>query len=104
MADDPETVDIELEDGTIVTAPRAIAHLVRGVDADDDLVVPLGTPDQPIYDEDGAEALIALTPCHAATGKGSDVSTGVVCRRCYEEVHWKYGSHATVAVATASHR
>lgn len=32
-----------------------------------------------------------LTPCHQASGKGSEVPTGVVCRSCYEEVDPLYG-------------
>ncbi len=35
--------------------------------------------------------IYALTPCCAATGKGSDVESGVVCRKCYREVDAVYG-------------
>ncbi len=32
-----------------------------------------------------------LTHCCLASGKGAEVSTGVVCRSCYEEVDSIYG-------------
>nr|WP_172692649.1 hypothetical protein [Mycolicibacterium sp. CBMA 213] len=42
------------------------------------------------YDhKDGGIQLYPLTPCCAATGKGSD--SGIVCRRCYRDVGHEYG-------------
>lgn len=96
--DPTSTVELMLEDGRRVHAHRMIADRVRGIDADGDLVLPLGEPGSPIRHEDGAEWLIALTPCCHASGKGAASRTGVVCRACYREVDGKYGDPSTVAV------
>ena len=40
---------------------------------------------------DDTGAAYFLTPCCHASGKGADVSTGVVCRKCYDEVSWCFG-------------
>lgn len=87
-----------LVDGRRVHARRRIADRVRGIDADGDLVVPLGEPGSPIRHEDGTEYLMPLTPCCHASGKGAESRTGVVCRACYREVDGKYGGPSTVAV------
>lgn len=97
--DPADVVDITLTDGRHLQVHTVIADRVRGIDADGDLLIPLG---EGIRLDDGAEYLVPLTPCCQASGKGStNSSTGVLCRNCYEEVDIKYGSHSTVAVARA---
>ncbi|MET9263672.1 hypothetical protein [Amycolatopsis sp. NPDC004079] len=96
-----DTVGIALADGRQVQAPAAFADRVVGVDADDDLLIPLGEPGRPIYRADGSEYLVPLTPCCYATGKGSIGCEGPVCRGCYYEVDDKYGMHGTLSVARA---
>ncbi|UUV32160.1 hypothetical protein NQK81_01545 [Amycolatopsis roodepoortensis] len=92
-------VAIELADGSHRNVHVVIADRVVGVDADDDLLIPLGEPGRPILHDDGTEKLIPLTPCCNASGKGSESRTGVVCRRCYREVDAKYGGSSSIAVA-----
>lgn len=101
-----DTVLLPLANGRSVRVRPALADRVVGVDADNDVVVPLGEPDKPIYMNDGlTEFLVALTPCCQADGKGSANSpTGTCCRTCYDEVHYKYGTPATVAVPVADDR
>lgn len=54
-------------------------------DADGDLLVP-------IIDGKPELGYMALTPCCNASGKGVDYSaSGVACRKCHEDVDWKYG-------------
>jgi len=101
MPNEPALVEITLEDGSCIQVRAVIADRVRGIDADGDPVVPLGTPEAPICRDDGAEYLYPLTPCCQASGKGSESSTGVVCRACYREVHIKYGGFSEVAVNVA---
>ena len=102
MANEPALVEITLRDGRRIRVRELIADQVRGVDADGDLVVGLGTPDSPIRHSDGTDYLVPLTPCCAAHGKGSaDSSTGVVCRACYREVDVKYGGPSAVTVNVA---
>lgn len=38
-----------------------------------------------------------LTDCCAASGKGSECESGVVCRNCYEEVGSDWGSYFSLA-------
>lgn len=99
--DPADVVDIALADGRHVQVHSLIADRVRGVDADGDLLVPLGEPDHSIRHDDGAEYLIPLTSCCHASGKGAESSTGVVCRACYRGVDPKYGGPSTLAVARA---
>jgi hypothetical protein len=60
-----DVVDIALVDGRRRQVHTRIAERIRGVDADGDLLIPLGDPDRPIYHDDGAEYLIPspLLPC-----------------------------------------
>ncbi|MFD8249748.1 hypothetical protein [Nocardia sp. NPDC059691] len=53
--------------------------------------------------DDGSGALVTLTSCCYAYGKGSDNSdSGVVCRACYVEVPVKHaGGGADVAIGRA---
>jgi hypothetical protein len=102
MTGQTDRVEITLADGRRIHVRVAVAARVRGVDADGDAVVPLGTPDMPLRHDDGSDYLIALTPCCNADGKGSVVSTGVVCRACYREVASKYGGPSQLAVPVAS--
>ena len=93
--------DVPLADGRRVRTHPEIAPQVRGLDADGDLVVPLGSADAPIRHDDGSEWLVPLTPCCHATGKGwadGDGTGGVVCRTCFEWVDEKFGGPTTVAV------
>ena len=72
-----------------------IVDVIRGIDADGDLVIATELP----ADASGAY-LVALTPCCYASGKGSGASpTGVVCRACYHAVDAKFGGRAVVASA-----
>lgn len=96
-----DTVDIALVDGRHLKVHAVIADRVRGIDADGDLLVPLGDTDHPIRHEDGTEYLIPLTRCCHASGKGSESPTGVVCRRCYRPVDVKYGGPGHLAIARA---
>jgi hypothetical protein len=92
-----DVVDIALVDDRRRQVYTRIAERIRGVDADGDLLVPLGDPARPIYHDDGNEYLIPLTPCCHASGKGAESSTGVVCRACYREVDAKYGGPGALA-------
>lgn len=47
MADEVDYVEIRLEDGCRIRVRAVIADRIRGVDADGDLVVPLGTDEAP---------------------------------------------------------
>ena len=95
-------VEVALEDGRRIQVLAADADRIRGVDADGDVVMPLGTPGSPHLHPDGSEYLIPVTPCCHASGKGSgDVETGVVCRTCYCEVDGKYGGPSSVVVTVA---
>lgn len=96
-----DIVDLTLVDGRRVTVRGAIAARVRGIDADGDPVVPLGTPEFPLTHPDGSDYLIPLTPCCNTDGKGASCSTGVVCRGCHREVASKYGGPTDVAVPVA---
>lgn len=96
--DPDDAVELTLTDGRRIRVHPVIADRVRGVDADGDLLIPLGEADTPIHHPDGTEYLIPLTPCCHASGKGSESSTGVVCRRCYREVDPKYGGPSEVAI------
>ncbi|GAB3162049.1 hypothetical protein GCM10027258_80280 [Amycolatopsis stemonae] len=96
-----DTVEITLADGQHVTVHAVIAGRVRGIDADGDLLVPLGDTENPIRHDDGSEYLIPLTPCCHASGKGSESPTGVVCRGCYRPVDGKYGGPGFLAIARA---
>lgn len=100
MTQEPELVEITLEDGRRLHVRPALAGQLRGIDLDGDLVVPLD-PTTPSYHSDGSEYLIPLTPCCHAGGKGAESSTGVVCRACYHEVDSKYGGTTTTAVTVA---
>ena len=84
------TVTKTLPDGTSVQLPAHLDALVRGVDADGDLVA-AGD-----WTKEGEpEFLYLLTPCCQASGKGlSDEATEegyVGCRACYQEVDPKFG-------------
>lgn len=96
-----DVVDIALADGRHRTVHTVFADRVRGVDADGDVLVPLGDSEHPIRHDDGTEYLIPLTPCCHASGKGAPSDTGVVCRGCYREVAPKYGGSSSLAVARA---
>jgi hypothetical protein len=70
-------------DNSTVTIPDDFSfdHVtIIGRDSEGDLVV----------ESDGM--LYPLTHCCLASGKGAEVSTGVVCRSCYEEVDSIYGA------------
>lgn len=99
-----DRVELALEDGTHITVRAAIAHRIVGVDADRDPVASLGEPGSPMRHHDGSDHLVALTPCCNAHGKGSDVSTGVVCRACHTVVDIKYGGPSDVVVRVAGRR
>jgi hypothetical protein len=94
-----DMIDITLVDGRHLQVRAALADRVHGIDSDGDVLVTLGEPGHPIRHENGSQYLIPLTSCCQADGKGSQSSTGVVCRRCYREVDSKYASHGTIAVA-----
>lgn len=99
----PDCTSIEMADGRRVTVPVPIADDVLGVDADGDLVVAVGTPENPIRHDDGSEYLAALTPCCSATGTGSCVggAAAVVCRGCHSQVGAKFARHTRIAVHSA---
>uniref|UniRef100_UPI003F494D92 hypothetical protein n=1 Tax=Amycolatopsis sp. CA-096443 TaxID=3239919 RepID=UPI003F494D92 len=86
-----DTVDLALADGRSVRAPAAFVDQVVGVDADNDLLIPL----------DGTDHLVPLTPCCSTSGKSSFECSGVICRGCYEEIDNKYGGLGTLAVPRA---
>ncbi len=96
--DPADAVELTLADGRRIRVPALIADRVRGIDAEGDLLIPLGEPNNPIRHDDGAEYLIPLTPCCHASGKGAESRTGVVCRSCYREVDPKYGGAGALAV------
>ena len=96
--DPADAVELTLADGRRIHVRPVIADRVRGIDAEGDLLIPLGEPDNPIRHGDGAEYLIPLTPCCQASGKGAESGTGVVCRNCYREVDPKHGGPGTLAV------
>lgn len=100
--DPAHDVELSLTDGRRVHVRAAIAGLIRGIDADGNLLVALGEPDAPIHHPDGTDYLIPLTGCCQATGKGAPSRTGVACRSCYREVDGKYGGPSTLAVAVTS--
>ena len=53
-------------------------------------------------DDVGAYTLLyPLTECCGASGKGSESSTGVVCRSCYEEVPALYGGCVKLSESAA---
>jgi hypothetical protein len=76
MPNEPALVEITLEDGSCILVRAVIADRVRGIDADGDPVVPLGTAEAPIRREDGAEYLYPLTPCCQASGKAPNPALG----------------------------
>jgi hypothetical protein len=73
----------KFSDGSTVTIPDDFCFdnvKIVGTDSEGDLVA----------ESDGN--LYPLTHCCLASGKGAEVSTGVVCRSCYEEVDSIYGT------------
>jgi len=76
-------------DGSTRVVSTGLRVRLLGLDDEGNLVV---TGDGMTY---------ALTPCCNATGKGADVTTGVVCRSCYEEVSSRFGDVADVTTAVA---
>ncbi|GAA2679018.1 MULTISPECIES: hypothetical protein [Actinosynnema] len=98
-----DPVELTFVDGRRIAVHTRVADRVRGIDADGDLLVPLGEPDNPIHHDDGTEYLIALTPCCHASGKGSAMAEGgVVCRSCHDEVDSKYAGPGTLALAVTA--
>ncbi len=82
---------VAFADGSLKLLPSRLAARVVGLDADGDLLVPL-MDEMPDY-------LVPLTSCCNASGKGSSVSTGVVCRSCYRVVSPKYGGSEDCEIA-----
>lgn len=93
------TVSLLLVNGDRVHVASAIADRVRGIDVDGDLLL----CDETLQSPDGTEYLVPLTPCCRATGKGViDSETGIACRRCYRDVHYKYGDRGELAIGLAA--
>lgn len=94
-----DPVTIILVNGQRIQVRPAIAETALGVDADGDIVVPLGGPGDPIAHPDGRLWRIPLTPCCQASGKGADSPDDpIVCRTCYAGVDGKYATHTTISV------
>lgn len=73
-----ETVTLKFTDGQHRTMSAEQAEGIVGLDRDGDVVVEF------------MDGFAPLTSCCKATGKGSGV--GTVCRGCYREVAWKFGT------------
>ncbi|MEV0682168.1 hypothetical protein AB0I60_37195 [Actinosynnema sp. NPDC050436] len=101
--DPADTVELLFADGRRIAVHATIAGRIQGLDADGDLLVPLGEPGHPIHHDDGTEYLIPLTTCCHASGTGSTMAdSGVVCRSCRHEVDGKYAGPGTLALAVTT--
>jgi hypothetical protein len=66
--------------GATVQTSVFIGSGIVAIDSDGDLIA------------SDYDMMYPLTPCCHASGKGAEVSTGVVCRSCMDEVDGKFGA------------
>lgn len=92
-----DTVPISLADGRSVAVHRELAALVRGLDADGDLVT--ATTDSPPAHPD-RENLTVRTPCCHAYATFFDDE--LVCRACHGAVAFKHAGDGRLAVRVAA--
>ncbi|WP_216918291.1 hypothetical protein [Nocardia noduli] len=81
-----------------MTKKKQTLRLPQGFDAVEDI---LGLDAQGcVVIRFGTDHTMVLTPCCHASGKGSAYSmSGVVCRACYRDVHYKHGGiEAEIAI------
>jgi hypothetical protein len=79
---------IKFTDGSTIDYQPGDHVKVIGLDYEGDVVVEVTS------DEYGMKGYrYPLTPCCRASGKGSESPTGIVCRKCYATVDYKFGTN-----------